>query len=372
MRSCIFAGLLLWAAVLAAVPALGGVPDAGGGYTVPVKLTLISGNEIAVRTQSLCRADINDTPTELVPGTSVIFRGSGNMVVVYVKGETYKQSRAVVDGALACGPGFSRLYEGRFEISSAKGRLSCVCVMDLETYTAGVLACEASGNDPVEALKAMAVCIRSYACSRASVSELCDTSHCQNFKGKTNNRQFTEATQKTKGRILLYNGAPVTAMYCSDCGGVTEQGGKAYLASRRDPVKGLKHISWNYVLPKTRLASALGLGNVTGIKVLECSASGRIKTLSVTDGDAGRSLEISGEKLRAKLGYGNLKSTLFTAAVIERDVVFSGKGYGHGLGLCQASGRQLAAVGWSCDRILAWYYDKTVISDIGAYKNNRH
>ncbi|MBP5275044.1 MAG: SpoIID/LytB domain-containing protein [Abditibacteriota bacterium] len=339
-------------------------------YTVPVRLTRLSGKGFSLTTRSLSKSLLCDTPGELLPGTQMEVSASGDTVVAKVTGETFRQKKAVISGVLSCGGKNSVFYEGSLEITAKDGKLSWVCVTDLEKYTAGVLACEASMSAPSEALKAQALAIRTYGFSRASKAELCDASHCQTFRGVTSDRRALDAAAATKGQLLLYGGAPISAMYCADSGGISESGNADYLKTKRDPVKGLKHVSWNYVLPKARLAETLGLSDITGITAEECSASGRMKKLLITDSGANRSVRISGEALRAKLGYANLKSTLFSAAVIEHDIVFSGKGYGHGVGLCQTGCCELARIGWRYDSILAWYYDGAVISDIASFKKS--
>ena len=200
------------------------------------------------------------------------------------------------------------------------------------------------------------------------VVSLCDSSHCQNYRGVTQNTRLIAAAAATSGQLMLCNGAPIEAMYSADCGGVTEQGNAPYLRSKKEPADMKGHKSWTCVYPKSKLSALLGLETITRITVSECTPSGRIRTMIIYGGETDKSVRISGDNLRAKLGYANLKSTLFTVAVVEKDVVFSGRGYGHGKGLCQAGMAELAGRGWDHQRILAWYYDGIVITDIGTYK----
>ncbi|MBR4748322.1 MAG: SpoIID/LytB domain-containing protein [Abditibacteriota bacterium] len=359
--------LVLALAAAAAVAAAPALPGAGSdAYTVPVKLTCLPAGGYTLKTISSCKGMLADTRRDIPAGSQISFVPSGELVLARINGQEFKQTAAELTGKFAWGD--SRIYAGTLRIRCSKGRLSGVCVTDLEDYTAGVLACEIGALAPAEALKAMAVAVRTYAVCRAAKTELCDSSHCQNFRGVTENPKLTGAAAATAGQLMLCKGVPIEAMYSADCGGVTEQGNAPYLKSKKEPSDMKGHRSWTYVYPKSKLSALLGLGTITRITVAECTPSGRIRTLVVYDGDADKTVRISGDNLRSRLGYANLKSTFFTVAVIEKDVVFSGKGYGHGKGLCQAGITELAGRGWDHKRILAWYYDGIVITDIGTYK----
>lgn len=78
---------------------------------------------------------------------------------------------------------------------------------------------------------------------------------------------------------------------------------------------------------------------------------------------SGRSVQLSGEKLREALGYNELRSTLFDVRKkSDGSVEFSGRGFGHGSGMCQWGARALAKAGKSYVEILKHYYPKLQVS----------
>ena len=144
-------------------------------------------------------------------------------------------------------------YSGAFTYPRAnRGNLSVLNVLDLEEYVKGVIPYEMSGNWPLEALKAQAVCARTYACRnskhRAAYGfDVCNTTCCQVYYGQGSGTSYaTElsdlAVEETAGERLYYNGDLVQdAVYHSSNGGATEDianvwgSAKGYLIGKEDP-----------------------------------------------------------------------------------------------------------------------------------------
>ena len=131
------------------------------------------------------------------------------------------------DGGLILGvPGkIQRQFEGRLEIGVSKNALRPVVAMDLEVAVASVVAAESQPGASVEALKAQAVVARSFyvaAHRRHASFDFCDTTHCQFLRAPPRAPQAAaRATVATRGLILAWHGAPVTALYSAHCGGRT-------------------------------------------------------------------------------------------------------------------------------------------------------
>lgn len=261
-------------------------------------------------------------------------------------------------------------YKGQIKIFSKNGRLKITNIADREEYVRNVLMGEIPANTPKEAVKAMAVAVRTYVTDKICRGDthLCDTHHCQTYKGYSANSVFGKAVSETKGMILSYKGNPISTMFCADCGGVTqdrkEVTGKAgfpYLAAAKDPIE-IKHIQWEYTINKATLCQKLKINSFSKCTVLSRYSGGRVKELAfVTDE---KTVKITGDSFRSLLGTANIKSTLFDIETKNTSLVIKGKGYGHGYGLCQTSAIQMAQAGWSCRQILSHFYRNTELINI--------
>jgi stage II sporulation protein D len=99
------------------------------------------------------------------------------------------------------------------------------------------------------------------------------------------------------------------------------------------------------------------VGAVTGIEVTERSLSLRAAWVAV-HGTRG-TVRLRGNDFRRAVGYDSLKSTLFAVAVHGEVAQFAGRGYGHGVGLCQWGAKTMAEQGYSSRQILEFYYPGT-------------
>lgn len=129
-------------------------------------------------------------------------------------------------------------YQGGFRYERiGGGKLTVVNIVDLETYIKGVIPYEMNNSWPLEALKAQAVCARSYGYNKlqehshgASNFDICTTEHCQVYRGVGSgvsnyqaNERTDRAVEETAGMYALYDGKPIWAYYSSSHGGASEQ-----------------------------------------------------------------------------------------------------------------------------------------------------
>ena len=129
-------------------------------------------------------------------------------------------------------------YQGGFRYERiGGGKLTVVNIVDLETYIKGVIPYEMNNAWPLEALKAQAVCARSYGYNKlqehshgASNFDICTTEHCQVYRGVGSgvsnyqaNERTDRAVEETSGMYALYDGKPIWAYYSSSHGGASEQ-----------------------------------------------------------------------------------------------------------------------------------------------------
>lgn len=257
-----------------------------------------------------------------------------------------------------------RRYPGRVRVRAEAGRLQLVNDAPIERYVAGVVGAEMPSGWPLSAKMAQAVLARTLAHRGGAHpgGRLCDLTHCQAYAGLATGEAM-RAAEATQGRILTEGGAPIQALYHSTCGGLGADsravfGGPLvpYLLGRRDAFCSASPHSapWRVRLPARRLAEALGLTAVERVELRDRAPGGWVASLAVD----GRPM--SGyrfwQALGRHLGWGMLKSLNFDVARDGGDFVFTGKGLGHGVGLCQWGARGRALAGWDWQRILADFY----------------
>ncbi len=273
---------------------------------------------------------------------------------------------------------------------STSSQIDLVAFMSLEEYLQGVVAGEVPRDWPIEALKAQAVAARSFTLAKILEREASApdwlfeaTVQDQVFDHERIHSRATDAVRATEGEVLFEGGIGhtpkiVAANYHSDCGGTTDEPGTVWggrptsNGTAKDAVCALKpRNTWRYVSDLTELRRKLsnhGLlpsqFQLASVSVARRSPGGRALNIVARSVD-GKNQVFSGERLRAALGYSDLKSTLFNVNVTDTrsQIEFVGKGFGHGTGLCQWGARTLAANGRSYREILQHYYPRLLLSD---------
>jgi stage II sporulation protein D len=246
--------------------------------------------------------------------------------------------------------------------------------MPLEQYTAAVVAGESGVLQSPEALKAMAVAIRTYAIRMRGRHakqgfDFCNTTHCQHLDLKAVTPRIETLVNQTAGELLWYRGKLAFTPYAADCGGRTADiaavwpGVAApYLASHADPY--CDRSPWHWTGAPEQIAAALrraGLRSpplVEGISIVERTPSGRASVLAL--GGAGESVRIAAGAFRfalgRQLGWNTVRSEFYNV----EGLTFQGIGAGHGIGLCQRGAERMGMTGHSYREILAFYYPGTV------------
>jgi stage II sporulation protein D len=263
----------------------------------------------------------------------------------------------------------SLILTGPAVLRAGKDSLQLTVRMPLEEYVAEALTGEMGGAQEPEALKAMAVAARSYARAAgarhaAEGFDVCDTTHCQDARWPVPER-IRSAVDATVGEIVWYNGAVARTHYHADCGGSTEAAssvwpfsGRPYLARRDDAEFHTEWLTdWRAALTRQQLAQVLGLPRVTTLEVGARTESGRVSTV-LADGRpmSAESMHIAAGRV---LGWGVLRSQYYEISEIGDRVVFTGRGAGHGVGLCQRGAMARAKAGQDYRTILAAYYPGT-------------
>jgi stage II sporulation protein D len=253
---------------------------------------------------------------------------------------------------------------GTVDVKVQGGALLVVNAIPLEDYLAAVLGGEMPPAFPDEALKAQAVAARTYAIQRkidayGKPYHLGATVLSQVYGGAGREDARTRAAvDATKGLVLTYDLAPIEAYFHASCGGRTESGWAAlgrdlpYLQPVDCPCSHDPKISWSLSVPADRLEKEFHL-EAKDLKVSVRSTTGRAITLD----DGAHKLDAI--TLRREIGYDQIKSLNFRIHADGDKVEFTGKGMGHGAGLCQIGAKMYAEQGWTFQQILSHYYPGT-------------
>jgi len=270
-------------------------------------------------------------------------------------------------------------YAGLIEVRRDEKGLYIIDDLPFEKYIEGVVASESGAGVETEALKAQAVISRTYALFHKNLNkekeyDLTSSVLHQVFKENNINPQITRAVEDTKGEILTYEGAPVETLYHSICIGKTELpeevwggGSYPYLKSVDCNSKNTPYDNWKREFTLDEIGKAAGIsGGIKDIAIASYTSTGRVKTLKIAADAAGTVLEIKATDLRKSLGYKRLPSTDFSITKgaeglsdKQSGVTLEGRGWGHGVGLCQWGATEMAREGKNYKEILAHYYPGT-------------
>ncbi len=262
--------------------------------------------------------------------------------------------------------------------------------VSLENYVRGVVAAEGSMESEPEALKALAIASRTYALKNIGRHahdgyDFCTTTHCQRYRPVDSDSRgdisavVVDAVESTRGEVLRdANNQLVDSYFSASCGGATADiatlwGGNAPVYLRGVPDEycaSEAHHSWTDVISQAQLLQALrsdsrtNVGNrLLAVVVSRRDASGRAELITL-EGD--RRVTLSGWDFKIivgrALGWNYLKSSRFVITRSGSNFIFRGKGFGHGLGLCQEGAHVMAARGASYRQILAKYFPGTAVA----------
>jgi stage II sporulation protein D len=235
----------------------------------------------------------------------------------------------------------SRHYQGRLELQAHARELVVIVAMGLETAVASIVAAESPPQAPPEALKAQAVASRSFLLAgkgRHVEFDFCDTTHCQFLRQPpAAGSPAAQAAAETEGLVLAYKGGTFAAMYSASCGGRTHS-----LEELGVPVRGYPYFA---------------------VPCDYCRRHPEKWVARISEADAGTlaPTESSRLKLARKLGWKTVPGNSYSSRTEGGEVVLEGAGVGHGIGLCQRGGADMARRGASFQKILQHYYPNTEV-----------
>ncbi|MCA9403794.1 MAG: SpoIID/LytB domain-containing protein [Candidatus Omnitrophica bacterium] len=326
--------------------------------------------------------------------------------MLLVEGRRLRRSRVqAVDGGLAIG---SRFFDSRhLRVSSQKdvtiyahnkqgqfrgsidviagkdGKLLVINRLDLESYVKGVLLHEVSDRWPIEATKAQAVATRTYALYKAAENkaqpfDVTSDIYSQVYGGKTAERFRTDiAAEYTKGQVMVFEGKIIPAFFHANSGGHTEDANIVWgidlppLKGVEDPYsKDMPAYTWKKNFQSREIqeklqAAGIKVGMIKDIEVTNRTPSGRIQELVIRSRD-GKTTRLTGKKFRDIIGPNLVRSNMYEVDMQGFYFDLTGKGWGHGVGLCQWGAYQMARQRHDYDEILRYYYPGIEIKKVKA------
>lgn len=266
-------------------------------------------------------------------------------------------------------------YNGKLLIKTAASGVDIIERTDLENYLLGVLPYEMSASWPLEALKAQAVAARTYTLKsiedkKTGDFDLYSDVRSQMYKGGAKIYESVQkAVSQTKGQTLSYKGNLFYTYYHANCGGRTDP-----MPWIKDPIKPLsgakcgycgasKSANWQATIPLESINKFLKQNKIPGsfksVAVGKKEASGRAKTLRIKTSKT--KTEVNCNSFRVAVGSAKMKSCFLTKI---NGRTFTGKGYGHGGGMCQDGAKGMAEAGKTYKEILERYYPSSKIKEI--------
>jgi stage II sporulation protein D len=268
-----------------------------------------------------------------------------------------------------------------------------VVTVDVEEYVVGSILAEADirglDADAAERVaRVQAILARTYALANRQRHahegfDLCSTTHCQVYRppdtlSKDNLDLAASAAQATAGLVITNEGLPINALFHADCGGSTSDAAVAWGGPTPPYLRAIGDAfclretptTWRFTLDGADLLGALNHDQRTrvgahldALETTEEDRAGRVVSV-VIRGE--RTVSVRGEKLRqvltGRFGPHSIRSARFSVERRGDQFVFEGRGWGHGIGLCQRGASARARAGHAAAEIFHHYYPGTSLT----------
>ena len=322
----------------------------------------------------------------------------------------------------------TQTFEGTLRIVVEADKIVAINDLPVERYLSSVISSEMSATSSPEFLKAHAVISRSWLLAQMAkrqkhqegtdgffsftrkddelirwydredhtIFDVCADDHCQRYQGitKATSPHVEEAILETRGQVLAYGDEICDARFHKCCGGETEEfqycwenTPKPYLVSIHDPwcnttdKKILSQVlndfdqetpdfyRWKVEFTRQQLSELVSrklnidFGDIQDLIPVERGKSGRIWKLKIVGSKKtftiGKELEI-----RRALSETHLLSSAFDVVKTNEGFTLNGKGWGHGVGMCQIGAAVMGAQGKTYEEILLFYYRNAEIQKL--------
>ncbi len=285
-------------------------------------------------------------------------------------------------------------YRGILQIRSrGVDSFSAINHVDLEDYLLGVVGAEMPATWSFSALRSQCIAARTYVMYHMYVDPLSrywdvkNTQASQVYGGLgREHKRVTRAVSDTSGVVLAYGARMAEKIFptyfSSICGGHTQNAGPVF-GQKLQPLSGRKCFYCTQNAPKSRLywpdivlsvreisnllvkrdKQLAALGEIISIRIAAVSSYGRVERMELI-GRGGKRVLIRGEDFRLAITRKEkpLLSSWFT--IIDRGGSYQfhqGRGWGHGVGMCQYGCRKMSDIGKNCTEILSFYYPSSTL-----------
>lgn len=266
-----------------------------------------------------------------------------------------------------------RKYQDHIEISVVKGRMTIVNKVSMENYLCGVIESEGGGGRDPEYYKVQAVMSRTYALKNKSRHRkegfgLCDGVHCQAYHNMLKyTPEIRTAVRETHDDVLVdEKNRLVTTYFSANCGGEVCDASHVWNNSV-DHVKPFidtfcihtHQATWTKRIPKTEFRNFLV--KRYGYPIYDSIMAKQIYTFEQEHRKAFYIHPCLGIPLRDLRKQFKLKSTFFSTHPEGDYVVLEGRGFGHGVGLCQEGAMNMAKNKFTFRQIAEFYFDGVTV-----------
>lgn len=268
-----------------------------------------------------------------------------------------------------------RFYEDNLYVTTELGDLKCLNEISLDNYIAGVVQAESGRRSFQEFYKVQAILARTFALSHLQKHapedfNLCDHTHCQAYFGKTTELDIMKAVTDTKGKVVVDDNLNlIDAAFHSNSGGQTANsedvwGSKlSYLRSVNDTFSTkMPNAKWERKMAKEDWLSYLKIKHNYPIQ------DSNARWLALTFKQDSRKPFLEANNVRVPLKNVRtdlqLKSSFFSVVAVGDTVILKGRGFGHGVGMCQEGAMRMAKLGYKCPEMINFYYQKTQLVDL--------
>jgi stage II sporulation protein D len=263
-------------------------------------------------------------------------------------------------------------YRGNIIVYAVNGKLQVINEIDLDQYVEGVIKGEAGYGYHEEYYKVQAIMSRTYSLSLHKHKEqgfdLCDHTHCQVYKGINYEGKITRAVSVTKGLVIVDSNLNyLNALFHSNCGGQTVT--TDYVWSKRldcmesvlDPFcRNSSQANWKKTISKDKWV------RFVSNKINSSEDFVNSNDLNFNQAYRKKNYKIGYKEIKLVeiRNYYRLKSTFFSVHDIGDKIVLIGRGFGHGVGLCQEGAIVMTQKGYTFNEALHYYYYNVSIIDI--------
>ncbi|MFN7964832.1 MAG: SpoIID/LytB domain-containing protein [Acidobacteriota bacterium] len=278
--------------------------------------------------------------------------------------------------------GFEQRDHSALSVQAHDGELRLIAELPLEEWVARAVAAESLIDTPTEALRAQAIVSRSFALAkgrRHPIAQLCDLAHCASLTSPSSAAlrvAALNAAEATRGLVLRdANGSVLRAVFHRCCGGGTADprlvfGGDDDTGAAPCEEPECANERWQATVPRLRVeqaaAKAFGVSTRPAWQHLQLQYRPDGRVARVVNGASGRFAtgDQFARALDAALGWGTVRSTRFSWRKDGEQIVMSGAGSGHGVGLCQLGAARWATRGDDAEQILRRYFPHSNLASL--------